>query len=105
LLAHPFDDGTAAVVDRSVDRTARALGHDADAYHALVGTVVDEWPRLEAAVLGPLGWPRHPLALARFGLQAFQSADGLARRVFREDRARGLFARIAAHGMLPLDRC
>src|SRR5207244_2914826 len=31
-IAHPLDDGSAAIVDRSVDATADGLGADADAY-------------------------------------------------------------------------
>ncbi|HSS35178.1 MAG TPA: NAD(P)/FAD-dependent oxidoreductase, partial [Patescibacteria group bacterium] len=48
--------------------------------------------------------PRHPLALARFGLPALRSADGLARGRFHDDPARALFAGAAAHSMLRLDR-
>ena len=103
MLAHPFDDGAAAVVERSADRTADALGADAAAYRALVGRVADDWPRLESAVLGPFRFPRHPFAAARFGLNALRSAEAVARRFSGRD-ARALFAGIAAHGMLPLDR-
>ena len=104
MLAHPFDDGTAAVVYRSVDRTAAGLGRDERAYRSVVGSVVKAWPGLETSVLGPPAWPRHPLALASFGRLALQSAASLARGRFSGGRARALFAGIAAHGMLPLDR-
>ncbi len=104
MLAHPFDREPAAVVDRSVDETARGLGIDAESYRALIGTQVEAWPQLEDAVLGPPRWPGHPFALARFGLSALQSAERLARSRFQSEAARGLFAGIAAHAMLPLDR-
>ena len=104
MLAHPFDDGTSALVHRALDFTADALCEDGLAYRRLMGPVVRAWPQLEDAVLGPLRWPRHPLAVARFGLLALRSAERLARHAFRGSRARGLFAGIAAHGMLPLDR-
>jgi phytoene dehydrogenase-like protein len=103
-LAHPLDDGSCGVIYRSVDRTAAGLGADGAGYVKLIGATVAAWPRIETSVLGPLGWPRHPIDLARFGLRALRPADGLARRTFAGDRARGLFAGIAAHGMLPLDR-
>lgn len=103
MLAHPFDEGAAGLIYRSLERTAADLGADGPAYRRLFGPLVDAWPRIEDAVLGPLRWPRHPLALARFGLQAWRSAEALARDTFRHERARGLFAGIAAHGMLPLD--
>jgi len=104
MLAHPFDDGTAAVVYRSVERTAAGLGEDAQRYRRLMGGVVDAWPRVERSVMGSLEWSRHPLALARFGSRAFRSAHGVARASFTGTHARALFGGIAAHGMLPLDR-
>ena len=55
MLAHPFDDGSAVLVERSLDATAAALGRDGDAYRRTIGAVVEDWPRLERAVLGPLG--------------------------------------------------
>jgi phytoene dehydrogenase-like protein len=104
MLGHPFDDGSAVVVDRSIDKTAEALGRDGDAYRKMIGPVVDGWPRLERAVLGPPAIPRHPFALARFGLQALRPAKSLATRAFVDAPARALFAGNAAHGMMPLDR-
>lgn len=103
MVAHPFDDGSSAVVYRSVEETAVGLGPDGSAYRKLVGPIVEAWPRLEQAVLGPLRWPRHPLALARFGLQALRSAEAVAHDAFSHPHARGLFAGLAGHGMLPLD--
>ncbi|HZY65550.1 MAG TPA: NAD(P)/FAD-dependent oxidoreductase, partial [Rubrobacteraceae bacterium] len=48
--------------------------------------------------------PRHPLALARFGIKAIRSARGLAESAFEGERARGLFAGLSAHSILPLER-
>ena len=104
MLAHPFDDGTAAVLFRSLDRTVSALGRDGRAYRSLLGFVADEWSRLERSVLAPPSWPRHPYVLARFGAHALRSAEAVARSAFIDERTRALFAGIAAHGMLPLDR-
>jgi phytoene dehydrogenase-like protein len=103
-LAHPFDDAPAAVIERSLARTAAGLGEDEAAYTNLMRPVAEDWPRLEEAVLGPVRVPRHPFALARFGLNALRPAAALARRAFRGRRARGAFAGLAAHGMLPLER-
>ncbi|HEV3139130.1 MAG TPA: NAD(P)/FAD-dependent oxidoreductase [Vicinamibacterales bacterium] len=103
-LAHPFDDGRCALLLRSLDGTADRLGRDGPAYRTLVGSIVHAWPRLEANVLGPFGIPRHPFALASFGLRALRSAEHVARSVFREEQARALFAGSCAHGMLALDR-
>ena len=104
MLAHPFDDGGCAAIYRSIDRTAGGLGVDGDAYRRLIGAVARSWPRIEDAVLGPLRWPGHPAALARFGWRALRSADAVARAAFEDGRTRALFAGIAAHGMLPLER-
>jgi phytoene dehydrogenase-like protein len=104
MLAHPFDDGSCSVIHRSVQSTAAALNGDRAAYRNLIGAIVEAWPELEHSVLGPLRWPRRPVKLARFGLRALRSASGLSRAVFVDTRTRALFAGIAAHGMLPLDR-
>lgn len=104
MLAHPLDDGGAVLVYRSIERTAAALGPDAEAYRRVFGPLVESWPKLEGLVLGPPRWPRHPIAAALFGLRALRSATGLARSLFADQPARALFAGLAAHGMLPLER-
>ena len=102
-LAHPLDDGTAAMLERSVDRTAVGLGHDEAAYRRTFAPLARDARALFAQVLGPLRQPRHPLALARFGVDAVRPAEAFARSRFRGERARALFAGCAAHAMLPLD--
>src|SRR5919197_2138887 len=57
MLAHPFDDGTCAVIHRSIQSTAAGLSGDGGAYRSLGGAIVDAWPQLERSVLGPLAWP------------------------------------------------
>jgi phytoene dehydrogenase-like protein len=103
-LAHPFDDGPAAILELSVEETGATLGPDAVAYEKLMGPVVRDWDRIVGSLLGPPRPPRHPFALARFGLFAIRSARGLARSLFEEERARGLFAGNAAHSFLPLEQ-
>jgi phytoene dehydrogenase-like protein len=102
-LAHPLDDGTAAMLERSVDATAAGLGSDGDAYRRLLSPFVERWHELIAEVLRPATHvPRHPILFARFGLQALRSARGLAGS-FRGDHARALVAGCAAHSFLPLE--
>ncbi len=103
-LAHPLDDGTAAVLERSVQETGRTLGPDADAYQRLMAPLVANAAALFADTLGPLRPPRHPLVMARFGLRAVRSARGLAEAWFRGPHARALFAGLAAHSVLPLEQ-
>ena len=106
MLAHPFDgDRRAAIAERSLAQTALNLGIDDGAYRRLIGSVVSAWPKIADAILAPPRLPRHPVALGMFGLQALRPAERLARRWFDGERARALFAGIAAHGMLALDRC
>ena len=100
--AHPFDDGTAAVLEGSVADTARLMGADEASYKKLFNPIVDRWPDLVDDLLGPLGIPSHPLEFGLFGLKAMQPAVTLARR-FRTKEARGLFAGMAAHSILPLN--
>jgi phytoene dehydrogenase-like protein len=103
-LAHPLDDGSAALVHRSLDATAAALGEDEEAYRRLLQPVTRDWDVIVRELLGPLrvGAPfRHPLAVARFGLNAIQPVTWLARR-FRTPQARGLLGGVAAHAFLPL---
>jgi phytoene dehydrogenase-like protein len=103
-LAHPLDDGSAVIVERSVETTARGLSPDADVYHRLMAPLAADWEKLLGDLLGPLRFPRHPLAIARFGLRAIRSAYGLADSLFMGERARAVFAGLAAHSILPLEK-
>jgi phytoene dehydrogenase-like protein len=103
-FAHPFDDGSAIVVERSIEATAASLGvEDARAYRNLTGPFASRAGDLMDALLRPPGF-RQPLLMARFGLAAIRSAAGLARGRFRHERTRALFAGAAAHSMVPLEQ-
>jgi phytoene dehydrogenase-like protein len=103
-LAHPLDDGTAACLHRDVDFTAEQLRGDARAYRCLMKRLASNWQRLADEFLQPmLHLPRHPMALARFGIPALCPASLLAKTLFKHEPARALFAGIAAHSFLPLE--
>ncbi len=103
-LAHPLDDGTAACLYRGVDETAERLGTDARNYRRLMRPLVRNWEKLATEFLQPmLHFPRHPLALACFGIPALFPATFLAKTAFRHEPARALFGGIAAHSFLPLE--
>jgi phytoene dehydrogenase-like protein len=102
-LAHPLDDGTAVVLERSVEQTAAGLGRDGTSYTKLFGPLVRDWSKLEPLLLGALKFPEHPLVAARFGLNALLPAATLAKWKFHDVRARALFAGLAAHSVLPLE--
>jgi phytoene dehydrogenase-like protein len=103
-LAHPLDDGTAAILERSIDLTGQTLGVDADAYRRLMSPFAERAEQLFAGALGPLRVPRHPLLLMRFGLKAIRSARGLVNSWFKGPQARALFGGIAAHSVMPLEK-
>jgi phytoene dehydrogenase-like protein len=103
--AHPFDDGTAALLLRDVGATAAGLGGDGPAWRALFEPLARDFGALMDETLGALlHVPRRPLLLARFGLSALLPARALAEARFAGPRARALLAGLAAHAVLPLER-
>jgi phytoene dehydrogenase-like protein len=103
-VAHPLDDGTAVIVQRSIEATSETLGVDATAYRRLMKPLVADWDHLAREFLGPLRFPRHPITLARFAPLALLPAATLAKIVFRGERARALFAGMACHSIMPLEQ-
>ena len=106
-LAHALAPDRAVVLERSITATGSGFGdpHDARAWRTLFGPLTRDAGKLHGELLRPvIHAPRHPLALARFGLPALRSTVGLARSRFRGDDARALFAGLAAHSMLAQDR-
>jgi phytoene dehydrogenase-like protein len=102
-IAHPLDDGTAAILELSLEKTAARLGGDGDAYQRLMTPFAANAAELFDEILRPIRLlPRHPLVLTRFGLAGIRSALAVAKR-FRTDAARALFGGCAAHSFLPLD--
>jgi phytoene dehydrogenase-like protein len=103
-LAHPLDDGSVACLHQAIDLTAEQLRGDSRAYRRLMQPLADNWEQLADEFLQPiLHLPRHPLALARFGIPAICPATFLSKFLFKHEAARALFGGIAAHSFLPLD--
>ena len=103
-VAHPLDGQPAVMLYRSLDETALELGEDGERYRRLIAPFLKHAPGLLADILGPLGLPKHPLSMLRFGLKGLFPAASLARRLFRGPRARALLAGCGAHSVLPLER-
>ena len=101
-MAHPFDDGSAAAVSNPFDRNAVDFGADANAIRKLLGPPVESWKEISGDLLGPPRFPRHPVAMARFGWNAIRPAAKIAGR-FATREARAVLAGMAAHSALPLD--
>jgi phytoene dehydrogenase-like protein len=102
-IAHPLEDGTAAVLQLSVDATADSLGRDGRAYRDLMQPLAKNSRALFSEILRPIRIvPRHPLLMARFGLHGLRSAIAVAKR-FESAAARTLFLGCSAHSFVPLD--
>jgi phytoene dehydrogenase-like protein len=100
-FAHPLDDGSAAIVERSVNRTAHGLGADGRAWQRIFDPLVAHWDALLEDILGPLQLPKHPFVLGKFGVRAVLPAN---RAPFRSEAARAAFAGVAAHSIMPFEK-
>jgi phytoene dehydrogenase-like protein len=98
-VAHPLDDGTAAVLTRG--SRLESLGSDEEAWLRMMQPFVASAGDFFDEVLKPVRVPSHPLLMARFAALGLRSAASLVRR-FRGAAARALFAGCAAHGFVPL---
>lgn len=98
-MAHPLE-GTSALLEGSLEATAAGLGGDGRAWTRLHRPVVDSIDGILADVLAPMPrWPRHPVALARFGARGVLPAATLGHAVFRTEEARAIFAGSATHAI------
>ena len=103
-LAHPLDDGTAAVLDRDLRGTASCMGPDEAAYLRVMRPLVRHADAIVDAIMRAPRLPKHPFAAAGMARYAPRSAAAFAQSTFRGSHARALHAGIAAHSVLPLDR-
>jgi phytoene dehydrogenase-like protein len=102
-LAHPLDNGSAVMLETSLEKTCDGLEKDGKAYRRVVAPLVARWRDLVSEILAPPHIPTHPLLLARFGLRAMMPASWEARMLFKTLEARALFAGLASHAILPLE--
>lgn len=103
-LAHPFDDGTAVVLEKSMPATVAALGIDGRAWQKLLESFVTQWESFTEEILQPVvHLPRHPLLLANFGWKGLLSGRSVSTTFFREPRTQAFFAGLAAHSTVSLD--
>jgi phytoene dehydrogenase-like protein len=101
-VAHPFDDGTAAVIHRDLDATIAGLGEDGATWDRLYRGNTQRFDALAADLLRPiLRIPRHPIATTLGGPPGLLPATVVA-RWFPTERGRALFGGIAAHTIAPL---
>ena len=92
------------MLERDLGDTASQLGNDAAAYRRLYSPLLAGWDGLRHDLLKPIGWPRHPIAMARFGLLGLRSARAIADSHFKGVRALALsLPDLGAHSFLPLE--
>jgi Phytoene dehydrogenase and related proteins len=99
--AHPFDDGTSAILTQSIQETASQFKEDESFYIDLMQPLVDNWKNIENDLLGPIHLPQYPLKMAQFGIRAITSANSFSKN-FKSEKAKGLWGGMAAHSMQPL---
>ncbi|GBF38272.1 phytoene desaturase family protein [Leptospira johnsonii] len=103
-VAHPLDGESAVLLKLSLEETAENLGADKKSYIKLISPFLKNPEGLLSDALAPLGIPKHPFLLARFGLLGLRSAKSIANSWFKEERAKALFAGCAGHSIFPLDK-
>lgn len=100
-LAHPLEGGKAAILHRSLDETAAALGRDAGRYRFFFKTLVEHAHELYGDMLAPAGFPKHPYLMGRLGMGAGLPATWFA-KYFATEEGRALFGGCAAHSIMAL---
>jgi phytoene dehydrogenase-like protein len=103
-VAHPFDDGSAAIIQSSIEITAAQFGKDTNNYKKIFSPLVGGWPSIRSAFLGPLHASAFSNTKAKFAFHAISSGSHFAKHQFTTNEAQSLFAGMAAHSMLPLDK-
>jgi phytoene dehydrogenase-like protein len=103
-VAHPLDNEPTILLKKSLKETGAYLGKDAKKWERLFDYFQKNGEALLEDSLKPLGFPKNPLLLARFGLKAMMPATGFANSAFKDKYAKALFAGCAAHSVLPLEK-
>jgi phytoene dehydrogenase-like protein len=102
-VAHPLENNTVALY-QSLEKTAEQFGSDAKTYQRLMSQFANREDDLFEDALKPLGIPKNPLLLAKFGIRGLQPASFFAKHKFKNDEAKALFAGCAAHSILPFNK-
>ncbi len=102
-MAHPFDNGHAAILKNSILETAESLEEDKQNYLNRVEALIKDWDLILENILSPVKIPSHPIALSRFGFYGIQPAELFIKKFFSGNSAKSLFAGAAAHSILALD--
>lgn len=103
-VTQPLDDGSSAVLYRSLEETASALGSDGGRYRSMMRPFTEDLEAAIELILGPMRVPgSDPRRLARIATRGGIPASLQGRR-FSTPQARALFAGLAAHSLAPFHR-
>jgi phytoene dehydrogenase-like protein len=97
---HPLDGGRAGIAYPSLADTVSGLGRDGAAYGRLMGALVaraDDVAGFTGSNL--VGWPRHPLVAALFGLRSLEQGSPLWNLRFHDEIAPAMLSGVAAHAI------
>ncbi len=105
-LAHPFDDGTAVLVSKSIAETVSMLdSSDAKIYQNLMNSLVNQWEEIITEVMQfPRFSVHHPFSLFRFGRYALHSVTGFAEHLFNGARTKAVIAGLGVHSVMNLEQ-
>jgi phytoene dehydrogenase-like protein len=103
-VAHPLDGQTAVLLTHDLQETADNLGQDGKSWQRIITPFLRQSDGLLRDLLGPLKIPQHPYLFTLFGIQAMLPATVYAKLRFQSERGQALFAGLAAHSILPLEK-
>jgi phytoene dehydrogenase-like protein len=103
FIAHPFPDGSAVVLYPSIEKTVLQLDEDDKIYRDLIEPLHENWESIRNTFLAPPHLPEKLLSVMSFASKAILPATSLAKK-FRTEKMRSVWAGMAAHSMLPLDK-
>ncbi|MDQ8185160.1 NAD(P)/FAD-dependent oxidoreductase [Pelagicoccus sp. SDUM812002] len=101
--AHPLDGESPVLLYPSARDTAKHLGKDDRNYLRLVQPLMPEAEKLIGQLLDPFALKKDLFNQARFGARGLPPAKWVAKALFKDARARALWAGCAAHSILPFD--
>jgi phytoene dehydrogenase-like protein len=103
-LAHPFENGSALVLERSLEITARNMGNDQENYLKRLHLLVSRWDNLIGDLLQPLHFPQNPVLFARFGIHACRSIRQFISHNFKTEQAKAIMTGLSVHSIMPMER-
>lgn len=102
-LAHPFENGEPALIGGPLEGNLERFGADASPIRSLIGGITKSWTAISKQVLEPGQFPSPLTTMANFGWNAIRPVSHTIKK-FQTEKARAVFAGLAAHSILPMER-